>query len=62
LLQAGLFDNIEAAMTQADRAWRIEWEYAIEFRRDWPALVAMQPLLGLTDTQIDDLFVLAATL
>jgi len=61
LLQAELLDNIEAAMTQADRATKIEWEYAIEFRRDWPALLAMQPLLGLTDEQIDDLFKLAAT-
>ena len=62
LLQAGLLDDVEAAMTQADRATQIEWEYATEFRRDWPALIAMQPLLGLTDTQIDDLFKLAATL
>jgi len=62
LLQAGLLDDIEAAMTQADRATQVEWEYATEFRRDWPALLAMQPLLGLTDTQVDDLFKLAATL
>jgi hypothetical protein len=62
LLQAELLDDVEAAMTQADRATQIEWEYATEFRRDWPALIAMQPPLGLTDTQIDDLFKLAATL
>jgi len=62
LLQAGLLDDVEAAMTQADRAAQIEWEYAIEFRRDWPALLAMQSALGLTDGQLDDLFKLAATL
>lgn len=62
LLQAGLLDDVEAAMTQADRATQIEWEYATEFRRDWPALLAMQPVLGLTDEQIDDLFKLAVTL
>jgi hypothetical protein len=62
LLQADLLDNIEAAMTQADRATQIEWEYATEFKRDWPALITMQPLLGLTDEQVDDLFKLAVTL
>ena len=62
LLQAGLLDDVEAAIAQADRAIQIEWEYAIEFKRDWPALLALQPILGLTDRQIDDLFVLASTL
>lgn len=62
LLQDGLLDDIEAAMSHADRATQIEWEYATEFHRDWPALVAMQPALGLSDAQVDDLFRLAATL
>jgi hypothetical protein len=62
LLQSNLLDDVEAAMTQAGRATQIEWEYATEFERDWPALTAMQPLLGLTDTQIDDLFKLASGL
>ena len=63
LLQAGLLDDVEAAIAaSADRAVQIEWEYATEFLRDWPALLAMQPALGLTDTQIDDLFRRAATL
>ena len=63
LLQAGLLDDVEAAIAASDnRAAQIEWEYATEFRRDWPALVAMQSVLGLTDAQIDDLFRLAATL
>lgn len=46
----------------ADRAAHIEWEYATEFNRSWPALLAMQSALGLTDKQLDDLFTLAATL
>lgn len=63
LLQAGLLDDVEAAIAASDnRAAQIEWEYATEFRRDWPALLALQPSLGLTDQQIDDLFRLAATL
>lgn len=33
-----------------------------EIRRDWPPIAACATALGLTDTQIDDLFSLAATL
>ena len=63
LLQSGLLDDIDAAIAAStDRALKIEWEFATEFRRDWPALISMQPVLGLTDPQVDDLFVLAATL
>lgn len=62
LLQVGLLDDVEAAINGSDRAVQIEWEYATEFRRDWPALLAMKPALGLTDAQVDDLFRLAATL
>jgi hypothetical protein len=63
LLQSGLLDDIDAAIAAStDRALKIEWEFATEFRRDWPALIAMQPALGLTDQQVDDLFHLAVTL
>lgn len=62
LLQAGLLDDIDAAIAAStDRALQIDWEFATQFKRDWPALIAMQPILGLTDKQVDDLFVLAAT-
>lgn len=63
LLQAGLLDDVDAAIAaSANRAWQIDWTDAQEFRRDWPALLALQPSLGLTDQQIDDLFTLAASL
>lgn len=63
LLQAGLLDAVDAAIAaSSDRSAQIDWADAQEFRRDWPALVAMQPALGLSDAQVDDLFRLAATL
>lgn len=63
LLQAGLLDTVDAAIAaSSDRSAQIDWADAQEFRRDWPALIALQPALGLTDAQIDDLFLLAATL
>lgn len=41
---------------------RITWEYSTEFQRSNPMLAAMSPMLGLTSEQVDNLFVLAATL
>lgn len=62
LLQANLLTSVEAAIAQSSRAVQIEWEYATDFKRDWPTLATMQAALGLTDRQLDDLFTLAATL
>lgn len=62
LLDAGLLDDVEAAVAASSRAVQIEWIEATEFRRDWPTLVALQGTLGLTDQQIDDLFIAASRL
>lgn len=40
----------------------IEWEYATEFLRADPTVSAMAQLLGWNDSQLDDLWILAATL
>ena len=41
---------------------RIEWEYATEVARHWPLLIQLCAVLGLSDAQIDALFVEAAKL
>jgi hypothetical protein len=41
---------------------RITWEYSIEFQRSNPLIASLGPALGLSETQIDQLFTLAATL
>lgn len=66
LLEAGLLESVQtsiASMPGADgeRA-RIDWEYALEVRRDWPLIGALGPQMGLTEQQIDDLFIYAATI
>lgn len=60
LLQAGLLDDVDAAVAQADRATQIEWEYATEVRRGWPTLLTLQTALGLTEQQVNDLFISAS--
>lgn len=57
LHHAGLLDDVDAAVAGADKATQLEWEYATEVKRDWPTLVAMATALGMTDTQLDDLFI-----
>lgn len=62
LLSVGLLDDIEAAIEQMPREVQITWEYATEFTRDWPLLTAAATEIGLTEEQIDNLFMHAATL
>ncbi|MGL4272498.1 MAG: hypothetical protein ACRCTO_09420 [Pseudomonas paracarnis] len=60
LLGAGVLPMVESALTAIPgvegEAARIEWEYALEIRRDSPLIGALAPMLGLTDGQVDDLF------
>ena len=62
LLGAGLLQTVNDAVAAAGDVARIEWEYAQEVRRDWPTLIALQGAVGLSDAQIDALFVAAASL
>ncbi|CAA2141614.1 hypothetical protein [Hyphomicrobium sp. ghe19] len=62
LLQAGLMDEVEAMMASPDiePAAKIAWEYATGFYRDSPFINTLGSSLGLTSSQIDDLFIAAS--
>lgn len=60
LLAADLLDDVEAMMTQADRAVQIEWEYATVVDRASPLVASISSSLGLSNAEIDALFVNAA--
>lgn len=64
LLGAGLLPQVEAAFDQMDEpdksAATIEWEYATELRRDHPLVASLAAALGLTEQQVDDLFIAAS--
>lgn len=60
LLSVNLLDDVEAAVAAAGRAAQIEWEYATEVQRTHPLIAAVQQAQGLSDAQIDALFVAAA--
>ena len=61
LLEADLLDNLEAVIT-TNRAWQIEWEYATEVKRDSPLIDAVAVQAGLTELQIDTMFIEASKL
>lgn len=62
LMQAGLYDAINAALTSADAPplARLAWETAREFERASPTVAGIGAQFGLTDAQLDALFIAAA--
>ena len=62
LYGAGLLDDVEAAVAQSTKDVQIEYEYATELNRQWPTLVFLAGALGLTDEQLDNLFIQASQL
>lgn len=65
LLGLGKLDAVSAAieeLPEPDRSQaRIEWEYASEFRRTHPLILQMIPILGLTDEQVDVVWMQSST-
>lgn len=66
LLQSGLLARVDAAVAsmpgiEGDTA-RIEWEFASLVERSNPLVQSLSSSLGLTETQLDDLFELAGSL
>jgi len=58
LLGANLLETIETAIKNGtDEAMKIEWEYADVVRRDWDSLNAMASGLGMSERQLDNLFI-----
>lgn len=66
LLGAGLLSQVDAAIASLPspqkEAAEIDWEYAQEVERHNGLVPAMAQALGMTDAQVDALFMQAATL
>ncbi len=62
LLNAGLLAAAEALMADpaTEAVARIAWEHATVFERSSPFIVTLAPALGLSEAQVDDLFIAAA--
>jgi uncharacterized protein YlzI (FlbEa/FlbD family) len=56
-------ENAIAALPEPNKSIaKVTWEYSVEFQRNNPLIASMGPVLGLTESQIDQLFIFAATL
>ncbi|HFV1619052.1 TPA: hypothetical protein ACH6AG_000148 [Campylobacter jejuni] len=63
LLEADLLDDVEEFISKTDdRRVKISWEYATDFDRYNDIILALQKQLGLTNQEVDDLFIKAKTL
>lgn len=64
LHQVGLLGAVTAVMAAegTPEAIKIDWEYATEVRRAWPAWGEFLPLIDKTESDLDAVFALAATL
>ena len=62
LTQVGLRNAVEAAVAAGDQATKDWYEYANEFERSNPLVVAMGSALGVSEQGMAELFALAATL
>lgn len=67
LLQMGIsMSTIDSALNSLSEPTRsqaiVEWDHASYFERTWPLVGSVAAILGWTDSQLDDLWILAATL
>lgn len=64
LMQSGYYDQIKSYMNDpgTDAVTKLAWDEATEFRRRSPTVASLASLLSLSETDIDNLFRLAATI
>ncbi len=56
LLQAGLLDDVNAFIANADELTQLAWAEAVEFPRNSPMMNGLAVQFDLTQAQLDDLF------
>lgn len=62
LRDAGLLDAVDQYIAQSnDVELKTRWEFRGVFRRDSASVAAISTALGLTDAQVDELFIRAAS-
>lgn len=62
LLDSGILDDVETLVSSLDRGTRIEWEDSTEFHRDSPIISSLAKGLGLSEKDVDTLFLKASAM
>lgn len=61
LYELDLLDEVDT-LVATDRKVQLYWEYALDIKRNHEVLLFMATQLGLTDEQLDDMFIQASKL
>ncbi|GEM_PF-1666418 len=66
MLFSGILSQVDALIAgmpgEEGESARIDWSHARDVKRDWPLIAALGPQMGLTEQQIDGLFIYAASI
>ncbi len=62
LLKVGLLTTVSNLVQQGSEEDKITWEFSTEIARDFPLVQNMKVPLGLSEEDLDNLFILASTL
>lgn len=63
LMQAGLLGDVEAAVAASDDPFiHLAWAESVEFPRASPTIATLAAAIGLSDAEIDQLFIAASTI
>lgn len=62
LLQVGMLPMVQVAIDSGTLEDKITWEFSTEVARDFPVVQNFKTTLGLSEEQLDSLFILASTL
>jgi len=67
LSRAGLLDQVEPAIAAIEDPQEridagLDWAHSMTVDRHWPLVQSLKVTMGLTEEQLDDLFILASTL
>ena len=62
LTRAGLRDEVEAAVAAGDQDIKDWWEFSTAFERNHPEVLAMQAALSVSNSTLDALWALGASL
>lgn len=60
LYGAGLLDDVETAIAAADPLVQMAWADAQEFQRNSPTILSLAAVLGLFESDVDELFIAAS--
>ena len=61
LIQLNLLDPVNTLLASAPKSAQVDWEFGTQVERNWPLIGQFAQALGKSESEVDDVFRLAAT-